>query len=457
VRPSLSSPSIGGPERSVAEIPALDTFYASSRFAWFPDGKWVVIYGLALLSLETGEMRSLTFPQNKLFMDNSPAVSPDGRIVAFSRSAGRVEQNIYLLDLNEDLKPKGEPRQLTFMKDFSYRPAWTPDGQEIIFSSSGSLWRIPVSGGGKPEQLPFAAGEASNPAISRIGNRLAYTRIVYDRNIWRLPLSNSGAAGGPPARFIASTRLDYSPQYSPDGRHIAFTSDRSGVSAIWVSDADGSNPVELFSHAGTASPSWSPDGQRVAFDSDLEGKRDIYVIRARGGKPVRLTTDPADHFVPSWSRDGNWIYFASTRNARYEVWKAPAGGGEAIQVTRNGGFAAVESLDGKTIYYKRGLLEDSLALWKTPVSGGEESQVLPSVAWRAFTLVNDGIYFIPEPSADGKYSIHFLSFATGKVKTVAPIPGPPRWGLTVSRDGRYLLYTQIDEDSSDLMLVENFR
>jgi len=63
-----------------------------------------------------------------------------------------------------------------------------------------------------------------------------------------------------------------------------------------------------------------------------------------------LTTDPADHFVPSWSRDGNWIYFASTRSGRYEVWKAPAGGGEAIEVTRNGGFAALESLDGKVVY-----------------------------------------------------------------------------------------------------------
>ena len=92
-----------------------------------------------------------------------------------------------------------------------------------------------------------------------------------------------------------------------------------------------------------------------------------------------------------------------------------------------------------------------------PVSGGEESQVLPSVVWRAFFLVNEGIYFIPEPGADRKSSIQFLSFATGKVKTVAPISGPPSEGLSVSPDGRSLLFSQFDEAGSDLMLVENFR
>jgi hypothetical protein len=126
-------------------------------------------------------------------------------------------------------------------------------------------------------------------------------------------------------------------------------------------------------------------------------------------------------------------------------------------VTSNGGFAALESLDGKSIYYSKGDQEASMALWRVPVSGGEESQVLPSVVWRAFFLVNDGIYFIPGPDSKGKYSIQFLSFATGRVKIVAPILRPPSYGLSVSADRRYLLYTQLDEFSIDLMLVENFR
>ena len=92
-----------------------------------------------------------------------------------------------------------------------------------------------------------------------------------------------------------------------------------------------------------------------------------------------------------------------------------------------------------------------------PVSGGEENQVLPSVLARAFSLVNDGIYFIPAPGADRKSSIQFLSFATGKVKTVARMLGRPSEGLSVSPDGRSLLFSQVDEAGSDLMLVENFK
>ena len=194
---------------------------------------------------------------------------------------------------------------------------------------------------------------------------------------------------------------------------------------------------------------------------------DIYVVRASGGKPVPLTADPAEDNIPSWSRDGNWVYFTSLRSGRRQVWKAPAGGGEAVRVTKNGGFAAMESADGRFVFYTNridqapmsmtGIDRPSMALWKIQVSGGEESPVLPSVARRAFALVNTGIYFIPEPGADGKYFIQFLNFATGKVKMVATIPRPPMSGFSVSPDEHSILYAQVDESSSDLMLVENFR
>jgi DNA-binding winged helix-turn-helix (wHTH) protein/Tol biopolymer transport system component len=196
-------PSIGGPERVVAEIAVPRSLTGMRVFSWLPNGKWVVVEGLALLSTETGEQRNLTSPPSKGSLDYSPAVSPDGRTVAFSRESSSWISNIYLLDVTEDLKPKGEPRQLTFLKGNSHVPTWTPNGKEIIFASfffgSGiSLWRVPVSGGGEPEKLPITGGETDCPAISRTGNRLAYQRNgSSDSDIWRLPLSGPGVASGP--------------------------------------------------------------------------------------------------------------------------------------------------------------------------------------------------------------------------------------------------------------------
>jgi hypothetical protein len=147
------------------------------------------------------------------------------------------------------------------------------------------------------------------------------------------------------------------------------------------------------------------------------------------------------------------------------VWKAPAGGGEAVPVTKNGGFAAMESADGRFVFYTNKIDQAPMtpgdyvasALWRIPVSGGEESRVLPSVDMRAFAPVNNGIYFIPEPGVDKKYFIQFLNFATSKMKMVGTIPRPPAVGFSVSPDEHSILYGQFDDDSSDLMLVEDFR
>ena len=195
-------------------------------FSWFPDSKWVVMSGLTLLSTETGEMSRLTLSATNSPTDDSPVLSPDGRMVAFSRSSAQYASDIYLLDLNEQMKPKGEPRRLTYLKGMNYPSAWTPNGHEIVFSSFSlgpgwSLWRVSTSGG-EPEKLPYTGPGAAEAAISRNGNRLAYSQDVSDSNIWHVSLSGLGVASGPPAKLIGSTRWENAPQYSPDGKRIAF-------------------------------------------------------------------------------------------------------------------------------------------------------------------------------------------------------------------------------------------
>jgi Tol biopolymer transport system component len=120
--------------------------------------------------------------------------------------------------------------------------------------------------------------------------------------------------------------------------------------------------VQLTSFAGpeVTTPRWWPDSGRIAFDSNAAGEYDIYVVGTNGGKPQRMTTHPANDGNPSWSRDGRWIFFDSARTGQQQVFKMPANGGEAIQVTRDGGWAPLESPDGKFLYYTKGLAATSL-------------------------------------------------------------------------------------------------
>ena len=202
--------------------------------------------------------------------------------------------------------PAGGEKRLTFENRGAMRPAWTADGREIIFSAQFTLWRIDVSGSAgktlKAQQLASLGDNLVEPAISHSGQRLTYMHVLFHSNIWRRaapildasPSTHNGKTPKPDsgaAPFLSSTRNDSAPQFSPDGKKIAFTSDRSGSVEIWVSDSDGSNSFQLTSFGGPAvsTPRWSPDGGRIAFDSDAAGQYDIWVIGATGGKPQRMT------------------------------------------------------------------------------------------------------------------------------------------------------------------------
>jgi Tol biopolymer transport system component len=470
----LLVPALGGPERKLGETWNNVRFrWRDSYLAWSPDGKFLAIsdkgssnepVGLFLLSIESGEKRRLTLPPAKWISDSDPAFSPDGHTLAFSRSSVYGNGDLYLLTLSANGTPIGEPKQLTFDNRGNFGPAWTSDGRDILFASGGigseTLWRMPAFGSGKPQRLPSVGevGSHFQPAISPRGHRLACTEGLYDENIWRVGVGPQGKLQ-PPTSFISSTRVDTDPQFSPNGKRIAFgsgRSNRSGGCEIWVCNSDGAGAQQLTSLGAEAgSPRWSPDGERIAFDSNAERQFDIYVISANGGKPQRLTSDQSSDAVPSWSLDGKWIYFASDRTGEYQVWKMPSGGGKAAQVTQKGGAMALESPDGKSVYYTK--TDRPSSLWKVPVDGGEETEVLASVARRSFAVVNKGIYFISFPSSSSDYLIQFFSYTTGNINRVAAIGKLTPLTFTVSPDEKSFLYTQIDSSGSDLMLVENFR
>ncbi len=461
-------PALGGAERKVGKTePEL------SRLAWSPDGQFLAIVdrtspderqSIFLLSVENGEKQRLTSPP-ELSADNSPVFSPDGKYLAFIRSGSLSSEDVYLISIEG-----GKLRRITADDKRVHSLTWTADSREIVFSSNRgggfSLWRVAVPGG-TPEWVAAIGQNAYSPAISRQGNRLAYNVSFLDSNIWRLDRSGitGQAASGrqnSPVKLITSTRQDHSPQYSPDGKKIVFVSDRSGSDEIWVCDGDGSHPVQLTFFDGPLSgtPRWSPDGRQIVFDARPAGNSDIYVMSAEGGNPHPLTQEPSHDVMPSWSRNGRWIYFCSNRSGSFQIWKMSSVGGEAVQVTQQGGFEAFESPDGKLLYYTKGRTPGDI--WQMPVAGGEERQVpeLLNAGYRRYwTLADEGIYFA-SPLTSNRTAIKFFSFATHRIVKIGvlekdPLQGPP--GLTVSPDGRWILYAQTDQSISDIMLVENFR
>lgn len=457
----LMSP-IGGNERNLRDGSCLGLSWSSDSKSLACGGE----SGLLLLSVENGKTRQLTSPA-KGDLDAFPAFSPDGRNLLFME--GRViggAWDLYLLKLNRDLLPQALPRRITNEHAFAIGAigaivgnsvAWTADGREAIWSISKTqvygtaLFRIPVFVNGSVQQLAYIGRNVYSPAIARHRDRLAYVRWLFDVDIWR-------ADGHTTERHpVSSTEIDQNPQFSPDGKRIAFESNRSGPEEVWVANSDGTDPVQLTNfgrHSGT--PRWSPDGRWIAFDAyGADGRWQVWVVDSNGGTPRQLTKGPGGSITPSFSHDGKWIYFVNDRTGRYEVFRAPFGGGAALQITHSGARAPQELTDGKTVYYVR----MPYALYKTRLADRQESSLGIQPAGLTFQVVPNGIYFIARTGEDGSgREIRFYNFATqgarviqdlGKVLTAN--------GLAVSPDGKTFLYSIAQDNGRNLMLVDNFR
>jgi Tol biopolymer transport system component len=136
------------------------------------------------------------------------------------------------------------------------------------------------------------------------------------------------ATGGVERRLTTTAANETQPALSPDGRHIAYLSDESGVPKLWLCAADGTNPAPLttgFGFAGSieASPSWAPSGDRLVFVSTANGDAGLFILTLDAGAPTPLVADSSTAVEPSWSADGTLVVFASTR---------AAGGGGATNI-----------------------------------------------------------------------------------------------------------------------------
>jgi eukaryotic-like serine/threonine-protein kinase len=462
-------PALGGSERIVAEA-----MFFSAGLSWSPDGESLVVSrrdsadncALFRVSVATGEMKQVTWPhaESPDMWDFSPTLSPDGRTLAFARARSMINSEIHVLPLTKDLEPAGEPVRLTSDNRTSTQPAWTPDGKRIVFSVGGFGWSsspglmvIPASAAPGEKARRVLGGEGGEfPTFSRSGS-LVFARPITDVNIWRLPLERGRP--GRPSPLVASTRGDMEPQFSADGNRITFSSDRSGSMQVWLSQADGSSPVQLTSIVAgiTSGARWSPDGERIAFLSNPDGHMDVFLTTPNGRQPQRLTRSAAHDTAPSFSRDGAWIYFASNREDGFQVWKTkPDPEAAPVRVTRGGGHAALESVDGKTLFFAKQLATGQWTVWSMPTGGGEEVQAIPRIPnWGGFDVTASGLYYLTSESPGAQLRLH--RFADGSDILLATLEKRSYFGIGAAPDDSCVLFTSYDLDTTELMYVERFR
>ena len=314
--------------RPAAAPPGSDGEYPWRHPTWSPDGRRILVSKLVAdntLTLYVMDADGTGLRILARHTDHAPAWSPDGRTVAvvrYPRGAAPPPQpetvNLYVLDAD------GSGGGLV-AKAFPASPAWSPDGTKIAFvRSRGGTVDVYVANADGTRTQRLARG----------------VRLTGDPSSDQGPLPQ--------------------PAWSPDGRRIAFISDRSGTNDLWMMDADGSDQRRLTRNSATESgPVWSPDGRRIAFarraGEHWSNNDDLYVIRSDGTGLRNLTHGtPPDIYKPVWSLDGRHIIFLSEGKGGIYVINTDGSGKQNLTPNRPQVGASDLSPDGRQILFGSG-------------------------------------------------------------------------------------------------------
>jgi Tol biopolymer transport system component/predicted Ser/Thr protein kinase len=455
---------MGGPDRRLS-----DAMAAESYLTWSPDGRWLATgagataidaqsglpRGIRLVDASTGEVRSITTPTGPAF-HSQPAFSPDGRQLAFTACPRSYSCYVDLVELGADYMPAGRERRLTRTVVWPGGLTWTRDGKSIVCADgiTQRLLRLASRGDAPPERIEIAGFRPNGPATARSADRLAFARGATSNDIYRF------VTGRPAEAVAASSRGDWNPHVSPDGRRFAFESNRAGGGdEIWLAAVDGTSPIQLTHGPGLwqGSPRWSPDGSRIAFDSlSDDGQWDIWTIDAQGGALRRLTSGPDDDNQPTWSTDGRVVYFSSNRGGTPAVWGVPAAGGAAKQVTHAGVGRCEATPDGGMLLVQRSTFGASTLL-AVPLAGGPERTLIDCVPRYGYAAVKNGVYHVACGGDRRASHLLLLDSSTRRDRPVGSLEGVYGIGFSASPDGKTILYTRQTGEGSDLVLIENFR
>ena len=457
-------PSHGGAEKKLYSTHA--SIGRSLGIAWSTDGRNIAFVDApfsgghqALNLLSTDTLQAEQIDHNDRCQDEAgPAFSHNGKYLAYECFPTSSDFAIAIVSA-----VGASAHLIKEFKGYVEGLAWTGDDKRLLFiqtllGEGRSHIRELTIADGSVRDLPFST-HAEGLSISSGGDRLVFhVESAGTDKIWRGDLSRPQ---DPPVELISTTRDQLMPQYSPDGTHLVFASDRTGSWEIWMSDAAGDNLVQL-THLGqfSGSPSWSPDGKKIVFDSRTSMKdgslhADLYVMDLTEKMTRKLNIGTGEASVPSWSHDGKWIYFIGGGSAGGDrVYRVHSEGGQATAVSSARGWGPKESLDGRYVYFASSAGTSLLRASLDPIGTESPVEGIPSLSSAAnWTIVRDGIYFFP----GGDFTtLSFFDFASKQVRQI--LKGQlVFYGLSVSPDQRYITYAKHELPKRDVMLVDNFR
>ena len=486
-------------------------FGAAGPMAWARDGAALVfahrsaaILPSQLVSFAFADARltGVTNPVIGMPGDSRPALARNGRRLVFVRTRSPGVADLNLIDT-----AAGEVERITRDGVPPEGAVWDAGGRSLLFASTrggrSALWRTLLDGS-EFQRLYSASGELRAPTVSGDGRQVAFEHWQIATRLVRLaaPQSGDDSGAGPvqltiaapaaaPAAAIpsaaasapaAATAPDTAPapataaapaatagsmtaaqdrhaQLSPDRAQLVFVSNRGSGEQLWIAPSAGgaARPLTRASSDYLATPRWSPDGRKVVFAAAEAGRFDLWAVEVASGKLERLSDDGRSR-NPAFSRDGRWLYFASTRGGRIGDWQLWRRGwpdeGKAQQLTTGGGFAAIESRDGDTLYFVRA---DRGGLWsRGREPGGDETLVVPELAaadWDNWDVGSEAVWFVAR-GASGPPVLARYAFATQAVSRLRPLPALlPRSGLALDAPAHTLILAEVTEASADLEIA----
>ena len=342
----------------------------------------------------------------------------------------------------------------------------------LLFSAPTAAQKPITVGDAVLQPLAATLRGATHPAFSPDGQWIALS--AQDENgffrLWKVP-----ARGGTPQQFSFGEGgfQDEFPQWSPDGKRIAFISNRGGETHIWTLLVAGGDPQRLSAEAlnlkgYSVSPSWSPDGEYIAYNARVDDNVDIYMMPAAGGAARRITRSPTRDVFPSFSPDGKELVFASAPGTeeilrhpeRFTLWTASVEGGTArrLGIVPHPSLWGRFSPDGRWLAYQTRQGSSVWAdLWIVSTRGGDPIPVA--------TLEGQGGY-VPQWSPDGLRIAYTSGGVLNSNLVVVPVAGGEPTVLveddnffiapSFSPDGRRIAYTQnlIRHSESGMQILE---